>query len=337
MDIAASRAQESPVGREWQTNHAQGGQLRMNELESPELSVLICTRNRPEKLKRAVASVLANSVSSFELIVVDQSTDQLSAEVMASFGDGRIRYLQTPTVGLAISRNIAIRAARADTLVFTDDDCVCDREWLAAIQAEYAREPTALGVYGRVVPYGNRDDIRSNTVGVSGDLICPAVNNSSERRVFDRPAIPQRELGGGNNMSFRKEVFSKVGVFIETLGSGSPMGAGEDTEFSYRLLWHRCKVVYSPRPLVHHDNWVDRSQFTRMMKVSVRGEAAVFLSYALRLDRFALVHLVRTAWHVVGNRLAIGSVTAGLAYFAMGLALGPRYRLMKPPRLQAYA
>ena len=103
----------------------------MNELASPELSVLICTRNRPEKLRRAVASVLANSASNFELIVVDQSTDQLSAEVMASFGDDRIRYLRTPTVGLAISRNIAIRAARADTLVFTDDDCVCDREWLA--------------------------------------------------------------------------------------------------------------------------------------------------------------------------------------------------------------
>jgi len=307
------------------------------ELVSPELSVLICTRNRPEKLRRAVASVLANSASNFELIVVDQSTDQLSAQVMATFGDDRIRYFRTPTVGLAISRNIAIRAARADTLVFTDDDCVCDREWLAAIQAEYANEPRALGVYGRVLPYGKRDDADLKSVSVSGDLICPALNKSTERRVFDGPTVPQRELGGGNNMSFRKEVFRRVGMFNESLGSGSPMGTGEDTEFSYRLLWHNCKLVYSPRPLVHHDNWLDRAQFTRMMKVAVRGEAAVFLSYALRLDRFALVHLLRIAWYLARNRLAIGSATAGLAYFAMGLVLGPKYRLMKPPRLEAYA
>src|SRR5215208_6381667 len=96
------------------------------ELVSPDVSVLICTRNRSEKLRRAVASVLANSASNFELVVVDQSTDRLTAEVMATFGDERIRYFQTPTVGLAISRNIAVRAARADTVVFTDDDCVCD-------------------------------------------------------------------------------------------------------------------------------------------------------------------------------------------------------------------
>lgn len=307
------------------------------ELVPPELSVLICTRNRPEKLRRAVASVLANSASNFELIVVDQSTDQLSAQVMATFEDDRIRYFPTPTVGLAISRNIAIRVARADTLVFTDDDCVCDREWLAAIQAEYAKEPRALGVYGRVLAYGKRDDGGLSSVSVSGDLICPALNNSTKRRVFDGPTIPQRELGGGNNMSFRKEVFRRVGMFNESLGSGSAMGTGEDTEFSYRLLWHNCKLVYSPGPLVHHDNWLDRTQFTRMMKVAVRGEAAVFLSYALRLDGFALVHLLRVAWYLARNRLAIGSAAAGLAYFAMGLALGPKYRLMKPPRLEAYA
>src|SRR5437868_14968070 len=83
---------------EWQTKYASEGRLRMNELASPELSVIISTRNRPEKLRRAVASVLENSVSNFELIVVDQSTDQLSAEFMATFGDDRIRYLRTPPV-----------------------------------------------------------------------------------------------------------------------------------------------------------------------------------------------------------------------------------------------
>ena len=44
--------------------------------QTPTLSVLICTRNRPDKLKRAVDSVLSNSFTDFELIVVDQSRDE---------------------------------------------------------------------------------------------------------------------------------------------------------------------------------------------------------------------------------------------------------------------
>ena len=124
-------------------------------------------------------------------------------------------------------------------------------------------------------------------------------------------------------------------MFIETLGAGSRMGAGEDAEFSYRLLCHRCRLIYSPAPLVQHDNWLDRAEFSGMMKVAVRVDATIFFSYALRLDRLAFIHLLRTAWHLARNKLAIGSTSVGLAYFAMGLALGPKYRLLKPPSLEA--
>jgi glycosyltransferase involved in cell wall biosynthesis len=308
----------------------------MNDMDqSPDLSVLICTRNRPKKLRRAVASVLANSLSNFEVIIVDQSTDEMSAQEMEKFADCRIRYLKTSTVGLAISRNIAIRAARADTVIFTDDDCICDSDWLASIQAEYAREPTAVGVYGRVIPYGRRGHLRGSGIGVADDLVCPAVNESTQRLVLDGPVNPHLALGAGNNMSFRKDVFRRVGMFIESLGAGSPMGAGEDTEFSYRLLWYRYKIVYSPAPLVHHDNWLDHIQFAKMMKFAVRGNAAIFLSYVMRFDRTAFLYLIRTAFYLAQNRLAIGSAITGLQYFAMGLALGPKYRVIKPPKLHA--
>src|SRR5262249_1525925 len=120
----------------------------------PALSVLICTRHRAAKCRRAVESVLANSFTDFELIVVDQSTDPFTHRALAELSDDRLRYIHTDTVGVAISRNIAVRAARAGTVVFTDDDCICDPGWLAAIHAEFAADPQALGVYGRVVPYG---------------------------------------------------------------------------------------------------------------------------------------------------------------------------------------
>jgi len=269
------------------------------------------------------------------LIVVDQSTDPRSAEAMASFDDARIRYIPTATVGVAISRNIAIHLARADTVVFTDDDCVCDRQWLDAIRSEFAAEPTALGVYGRVIPYGKASDIDLSDVAAADGLICPAINQCMKRRVLEETALPHLALGGGNNMSFRKESFRKVGLFFESLGPGSKMGAGEDTEFSYRLLWHGCKLVYCPKAVVQHDNWLDREQFAEMMKVAVRAKAAVFLSYALRFDPLAASHLLRPAWHRARDRLAIRSAVIGLGYFVSGLSKGFKYRFVRPPSLKS--
>ena len=297
------------------------------------MSVLICTRNRAQKAQRAVASVLANSFGEFELIVVDQSTDNATREAVAAIRDERVRYIPTNTVGVAISRNIAIRSAAADIVVFTDDDCVCDRHWLQAIVDEFAADPAALGVYGRVVPYGKTGSTTWDSVSEDGDMICPALIQSTTRAVVDRPAIPHLVLGGGNNMSFRKETFRRVGLFNEMLGPGSRIGTGEDTEFSYRLLFHHCRLIYSPRPVVEHDNWMERPQFVHHMKVAMRVQAAVFTAYALRLDALSVTHLLRTAWYLAANRMGIGSAAAGLFHFATGFPWGVKLRVTQPPQL----
>ena len=297
------------------------------------MSVLVCTRNRAQKAQRAVASVLANSFTDFELIVVDQSTDNATRAAVMAIADHRMRYIHTDTVGVAISRNIAVREAIADIVVFTDDDCVCDRHWLQAIVAEFAADPQALGVYGRVVPYGKTGSTIWGGISEDGDMICPALIQSTTRAVVDRPAIPHLVLGGGNNMSFRKEAFRRVGLFNEMLGPGSRIGTGEDTEFSYRLLFHHCRLIYSPQPVVEHDNWMERPLFVHHMKVAMRVQAAVFTAYALRLDSLSVTHLLRTAWYLADNRLGIGSAAAGLFHFATGLPWGIKLRLTPPPQL----
>jgi glycosyltransferase involved in cell wall biosynthesis len=287
--------------------------------ELPHFSVLICTRNRADKLKRAVDSVLANSFTDFELIVVDQSTDGKTAAALATIDDDRLRYIHTDTVGVAKSRNVAVRESRAEIVVYTDDDCVCDREWLASIDAEFQADPSVEAVYGRVIPYGKHEG-----------MICPCINESTQRLVLEGSAIPADVLGGGNNMAFRKVVFRKVGLFLESLGPGTRLNHGEDTEFSFRVLFNRCKVVYSPVPLVQHDKWLDRDGFTDLMDGAMRGVALVFSAYSLRLDRVAFVYLVKMAYWLLGGRLAVGSVATGLRYFCEGLALGPLYRLKRP-------
>jgi glycosyltransferase involved in cell wall biosynthesis len=289
----------------------------------PSLAVLLCTRNRPDKAKRAVASILDNSLRAFELIVVDQSPDDRTGRALRSFADQRLRYIGTPTVGLARARNIAIRASRAETLVFTDDDCICEPDWLASILAEYERDPSLSGVFGRVIPYG----------GMRSDMFCPAVIDSPERRVVDRPVIPAIVLGGGNNMSFKRTVFAEIGLFLETLGAGTWLRAGEDTEFIYRALSHRMRFVYSPRPLVHHDNWMSEEEFARLMQGSILGGTAVFTKYALTTMGPALGYLIRLAYYVLRGRFGAGSVIQGVWHYAIGFFSGFKVLMAAPPRL----
>jgi GT2 family glycosyltransferase len=193
---------------------------------------------------------------------------------------------------------------------------------LASIYAEFQNDPSVEAVYGRVVPF---DDYEG--------MICPCINESTERLVLEGPAIPALALGGGNNMAFRKTVFRKVGLFLESLGPGTRLNHAEDTEFSFRVLFNRCKVVYSPVPLVQHDKWLDRAGFTDLLKGAMRGVALVFCAYSLRLDRVAFVYLMKTAYWLSRDRLGIGSAAIGLRYFCEGLALGPLYCLKRPASL----
>src|SRR5687767_4441737 len=137
-------------------------------------------------------------------------------------------------------------------------------------------------------------------------MICPCINESTERLVLQGPAIPALTLGGGNSMAFRKSVFRKVGLFLESLGAGMRLNHAEDTEFSFRVLFNRCKVVYTPVPVVQHNKWLDRAGFADLMKGAIRGVALVFFAYALRLDRVSFVYLTKTAYWLLRDRLAIG-------------------------------
>jgi GT2 family glycosyltransferase len=252
-------------------------------------------------------------------LYVDWRRSWRRMSALATIDDDRLHYIHTDTVGVAKSRNIAVRESRAEIVVYTDDDCVCHGEWLASIHAGFQSDATVEAVYGRVVPFGDQEG-----------MICPCINESTERLVLEGPAIPALALGGGNNMAFRKSVFRKVGLFLESLGPGTRLNHAEDTEFSFRVLFNRCKVVYTPVPLVQHDKWLDRAGFADLMKGAMRGVALVFLAYSLRFDRVAFVYLMKTAYWLSRDRLAIGSIAVGLRYFCEGLALGPAYRLKRP-------
>ena len=300
----------------------------------PNLSVLLCTRNRGDRIKKAIDSILENSYENFDIIIVDQSSDDKTKTVLEKYSDPRIRYIRSHTVGLSRSRNIAISESLSEIVAFTDDDCIVDREWLASIMKEYESDSSIMGVYGRVLPYGKGEPW----------MVCHCIIDSMERRTVDSPIIPYTVLGHGNNMSFKKDVFRKVGLYIESLGAGTWMRGGEDTDLIYRALKKRMRFVYSPEPLVYHDNWMSKEKAAELELGYILSAAAVFNKFVLRMDKTALLHLLERSKDIfqrICSNLRRLNKDRGLIpamkrlyWFVIGLIIGIKYVFVIPAKLK---
>ncbi len=90
---------------------------------TPTVSVVLPTYNRAHLLPRAIQSVLDQTYTDFELIVVDDGSADNTPTVMEAYTDDRIRYIRyEPNRGANAARNIGIRAARAHFIAFQDSD-----------------------------------------------------------------------------------------------------------------------------------------------------------------------------------------------------------------------
>ena len=78
----------------------------------PRASIIVATHKCAQQLQDTLRSLCAQSFPDFEIIVVDDGSDDHSAEVAEAFGDLRIRVLRQRTRGLPAARNTGIAAAR---------------------------------------------------------------------------------------------------------------------------------------------------------------------------------------------------------------------------------
>jgi len=170
-----------------------------------KFSVIIPTFNRESIISRAIQSVLAQSFTDFELLVIDNgSTDQTREKVLALKGqDDRIHYHWQENSGSpAGSRNTGVKFSRGDWIAFLDSDDTWEKDKLERVFKVLEENPdlAALGHSARIV---------------SGDRFL------GERRV--PPATKPTDafdyfLERGNclttsAMVVKREVFGRIGVF----------------------------------------------------------------------------------------------------------------------------
>jgi glycosyltransferase involved in cell wall biosynthesis len=154
---------------------------------TPELSVVIPSRNRWPLLRRAVATALAQDGVALEVVVVDDGSTDDSAERAEQLGDARVRVLRRPHRGVAAARNAGIEAASAPWIALLDDDDVWapdkSRRQLDALARRDAAVAYASAVvtdarlaFKRVLPAPDADRVvtsllGSNTIGTPSSVV----------------------------------------------------------------------------------------------------------------------------------------------------------------------
>lgn len=237
------------------------------------LSVIIPTKNRPEKIRECVNSIFHSSYSKYEIIVIDQSTNAIKM-----VKNNKLIYIHSPGKGKSEAINIGLYKARGDIAVFTDDDCIASTSWLKNIHNVFYDFPQTTGVFGRTLPF---------SIEFRDQKICPCTFEQEKVRIISKPCKHWERIGFGNNMAYRKEIFKTLGNFKVWLGPGSIGKAAEDAEFAQRVLISGNLITYTPKPVVFHNKWLTLEEMRKQNLSYICGEMTCYCYFYFQKYHFA--------------------------------------------------
>lgn len=304
------------------------------------VSVVVCTRDRPDALAACLKSLTRMTPAAGELIVVDNSADGSALAVARNCPE--VVYIHEPRPGLSAARNAGVAASRGEIVAFTDDDVEVTENWAANLaQAFQSSEVDA--VTGLVLPA--RLDTPAQRffqfdLGGFGDQYAPVTFGEAFFRRTRPTGVPVWRIGAGANMAFRRSSLVRAGPFDERLGAGAA-GCSEDSEIWYRLLASGGLCLYEPRCVVTHHHRADWPGLKRQVRAYMEGHvAALFVQAGAWRDRGSLrrvvkqlpAHFLRTAFRALKDgsperltilRLEVEGWLRGLRYAAYLFARPP--------------
>lgn len=266
----------------------------------PPASVVILTRNRAKSLTIALAAVRAQDYPSYEVIVVDNGSSDITPQVIAAYGACRV-YVPS-RYGIGYCRNRGVREAKGEVIAFLDDDCVPVRGWLSALVQKMLADPQ-IGLLGGTVI----------NVGFEGAKTNKGRTRLGSNGTLSFTADPeQAEFFGNANLALRRAAVDVVGnydPFFNTM---------EEIDISTRMRKHGYRVTYMAAAVVehHHRGALFKNRhlfygpqlarlyfFMKHFRPQTAQAWATFLRYELHLLSQDLIRSFRlAAWVIVKRR-----------------------------------
>ena len=224
---------------------------------SPEISIVIPSRDRLGQLKRCLASIaeLEAPCGGFEVVVVDDGSREPYREFLDGFFKAiHLRLLRRDGQGPGLARNAGVATAQGRFVALTDDDCAPAPDWLARLGAALRAAPDDL-VGGRTV-----NALPENVFAEASQLLI--------HYLYDY-------FGAGHvnrfftscNMALRRDLYLEVGGFLPRFR----LAGGEDRDFCDRWMTSGRHLSYVRDAVVHHAHHLTFRGFLRQHFTYGRG------------------------------------------------------------------
>lgn len=246
--------------------------LKTNNQPQPLFSVVIPTYNRRQTLPRALSSVLHQSYTDFELIVVDDGSTDHTSELIRQFNDPRLHYIEQENRGRCAARNRGVAAAAGTYVTFLDSDDEALPHWLENFASA----------------------IRAEKIG----LICAGCQryqaNQMAETILPTPIDPffgpidAKTLFLAGTFAVDRQIFSAIRGYTESLTFS------ENTELALRLVpycidhYYRIVDVQSAG-IIYHLARPTKQPFAAR-QAQLRSSEYILANYAKRLAAFPRVH-----------------------------------------------
>jgi len=265
--------------------------------------------NAEKFIAGCIQSLLEQSRPPDEILVVDDGSNDRSAEIISSVG----RAFQPVSVGRSIqpvvklitldknmgvahARNVLLKEASGDVVVFIDADAVADRNLIRELEARY--EVGVDGAGGRAVE-------------AAGDSLADRWRRLHASQGHGDEFKPNVDFLWGVCSSFRREVLLEAGGFDERFRTN-----GEDAELGFRLNAMGRRLVYAPDAIVHHKRTDTIISLCKMMYrwyywgylAMRKARGAAFWFYFKTIIKVTLRNLHTDLFHEKSPRLALLSI-----------------------------
>ncbi len=218
-------------------------------------SILISSHGRPKYLAEAIKSIKKINTKNYELIVVESSPEPLPKNIQKLC----TKYIHNPNYYTSCTkRNVSIKNASGDILIFTDDDVDVHKEWANEILKGFEIDQKIYAVVGNTLP-------AEGYATSEYEKYFSFTRKSAKPKIIKKSLVPLNFLrfGHGNNMAFRREFFKKYGLFDLNLGIASKGMAGDDTDMLYRVIKNNFSIYFNPKAIIHHKHLLKKEDLPK--------------------------------------------------------------------------
>ncbi|PIR76109.1 MAG: hypothetical protein COU32_03795, partial [Candidatus Magasanikbacteria bacterium CG10_big_fil_rev_8_21_14_0_10_42_10] len=215
-------------------------------METNNFSIVVCTYNRLEYLKKCIAALRDIQFSTFEIIIVNDGSVDGTKQFLDTLEDEKITVIHHQSnQGLSASRNTGIAHTTFDFIAFTDDDCEVDKQWLTELSKGFSH---------------------SNIGFVIGQTFYISIHYKGyfpERLVSN----PNAKWPMGCNIAYQKKVFETCGGFDTFFFRYN----NEDSEMAIRVVSHGFLYTRASDAIVYHQamDWTPASLLRSTRNASV--------------------------------------------------------------------